>query len=96
MSNDAHSHHVVPYNTHVKIWIALLVLTVITVWVAGIHLGVWNGVVAFLIATLKAGLVLAVFMHLKYEESFFRLMLGLAVVTLMIIFSLTFSDYAYR
>lgn len=90
------SHHIIPYSTHVKVWIGLLALTVLTVGVAQIHLGAWNDVVAFAVATAKAALVLSFFMHLKYEESFFKFMLAVSLVTLFIIFSLTFADYSYR
>lgn len=89
-------HHIVPYSTHIKVLLALLVLTAITVAVAQFDLGAWNGVVAFVVATAKASLVLSVFMHLKYEEGLFRYMLAVAVVTLVIIFALTFGDYVYR
>ena len=96
MQHQPDSHHIVPYATHVKVLLSLLVLTVLTVSLAQVHLGAWNEVVAFAIATSKASLVLAFFMHLKYEEGLFRVMLSLAVVTLIIIFSLTFGDYIYR
>lgn len=95
MSHD--SHHVVPYGVHIKVWGALLVLTALTVMLAGrIHLGVWSGVIAFAIASTKAVLVLAYFMHLKYESKMFPIMFGVAVFTLLVIFGLTASDYLYR
>lgn len=94
--DEEHAVHVVPYATHIKVWVALIVLTAITIGVAQIHLGTWNDVVAFTVATLKAAFVLAFFMHLKYEGFLFKGMLAVAVVTLAVIFSLTFVDYSYR
>ncbi len=46
----------------------LLVLTVVTVAVTYVDLGVLNLAVALLIATVKAGLVVTVFMHLKWDK----------------------------
>lgn len=65
-------HHIVPIQTYLKILGALVVLTVLTVLVAkpvsGFDAGVLNAFIAFAIATVKAVLVLAVFMGLKYDK----------------------------
>ena len=34
--------HIVPYSTFMYIWIALLILTGVTVWVAQYNFGAWN------------------------------------------------------
>lgn len=47
---------------------ALLVLTVVTVFVAGFDFGAINIVVAIAIATVKASLVVLIFMHLKDDK----------------------------
>ena len=49
-----------------------------------------------LIASVKAGLVLWFFMHLKYERLLFRLMLIVPVATITLIIWLTFIDVWYR
>ncbi len=56
--------------TYAMVLAALLVLTVITVIVAGIHFGSpsVNVVVALVIATAKASLVALFFMHLLYDS----------------------------
>ena len=89
-------HHVVSYGTFTLIWLGLLVLTAITVGVAGIHLGAWNTIVAMGIASLKASLVLLYFMHLRYESKLFIGMVLLTIVTVTIIFILTFIDIPFR
>jgi cytochrome c oxidase subunit 4 len=53
-------------------------------------------VINLFIATLKAGLVLAFFMHLKYEGRFLKGMLLLTLAALTCIIALTFSDVWYR
>ena len=92
---DEHA-HIVPYRTFIIVWVALLVLTGITVAVAQYNLGALNVWVALGIATLKAGLVIAFFMHMKYETPFFKLALLAALAILAIFIGLTFVDVLYR
>jgi cytochrome c oxidase subunit 4 len=88
--------HIVPYKTFLVVWVALLILTGITVAVAQYHFGAWNIWVALGIATLKSGLVVAVFMHMKYESRLFKLSLFSAMAILAIFIGLTFVDVLYR
>ncbi|MGK2907129.1 MAG: cytochrome C oxidase subunit IV family protein [Desulfuromonadales bacterium] len=88
--------HIVPYKTFLVIWVALLILTGITIAVAQYNLGALNIWVALGIATLKAGLVVAVFMHMQYENRLFKLSLLSALAILAIFIGLTFFDVLYR
>jgi cytochrome c oxidase subunit IV len=88
--------HIIPYSTFIYIWIALLILTGITVWVAQHNLGPLNIWVALGIAILKSSLVVAVFMHMKYESLLFKLSLLTALATLAIFIGLNFFDVLYR
>jgi cytochrome c oxidase subunit IV len=64
----ASDHHIIPFNTYLKVFAALIGLTFLTVITAkGMDLSPFNGAVAFLIAATKAGLVMAIFMHLWYD-----------------------------
>lgn len=85
-----------PLSTYVAVWLGLLVLTAATVTVAGLDLGQWSVLGAILIALTKASLVLLFFMHIKYEDRVFKIMLTVAVVTLTVILALTFVDISYR
>lgn len=73
-SHDTHEEHgvghVAPLRALIGTGLALLVLTVITVVVAGIHLGEANIYVALGIAALKASLVMLFFMHLRWDRPF--------------------------
>ncbi len=60
--------HIVPKKTYLSIFLALIFLTVVTVWIAQFDFGVLNIVIAMFIASIKAGLVAMFFMHLKYED----------------------------
>lgn len=88
--------HIVPYRTFILIWIALLILTGVTVGVAQVDLGPLNVWVALAIATLKSSLVVAVFMHLKYEQRLFKLALLAALLILVVFIGFTFFDVLYR
>jgi cytochrome c oxidase subunit 4 len=88
--------HTVSYKANTIIWIALLILTGLTVIVAGIDLGRLGIVTNILIASIKAALVVHIFMHLKYESIMLKLMLLMVLATLTTIIALTFLDILYR
>ena len=88
--------HIVPYRTFLIVWVALLILTGVTVWVAQYNLGPLNIWVALGIATIKSGLVVAFFMHMKYESLLFKLSLFSALAILAIFIGLNFFDVLYR
>ncbi len=90
------SGHIVPYRTFIFVWLALLALTGITVAVSRIHLGALNVWAALGIASLKSGLVIFIFMHMKYEKPLLKIFLFLALVILAIFIGLTFADVLYR
>ena len=93
--SEEHS-HIVPYRTFVLVWVALLILTGVTVAVAQYHFGALNVWIALGIATLKSSLVIAVFMHMQYETPLFKLALLAALAILAIFIGLTFFDVLYR
>jgi cytochrome c oxidase subunit 4 len=96
MSNQSHEHHITPLSTYLKVYAALVVLTVVTVVVAHVNLGIFNTFVALLIATVKSGLVLAYFMHLKAEGKLNRVTIASALLFALIFYSLTASDIFTR
>lgn len=65
------AHHITPFNTYVKVAATLFALTFLTIAAHSIrdHLQPFAAVIAFSIATVKAYLVVAFFMHLKYETN---------------------------
>lgn len=85
-----------PYSTYILVWFGLLVLTAITVTVAGLNLGSLSVYGAIAIATIKSTLVVLFFMNIKYEDKVFKLMLGIAIFTLVVILAMTFADTMYR
>lgn len=88
--------HVVSRTTYLAVFSALMILTVVTVLVAFVDLGLANPIVALSIATLKATLVLLFFMHLRWSSRLTWVFGGSALFWLGILFVLTLSDYATR
>lgn len=89
-------HHIVSYRKLVGIWLALTVLTALTVSITRVDLGGYKVIGALAIACAKAGLVIAVFMHMKYEGGLLRWLLFLTLTTLAIFIGFTFFDVLYR
>ena len=89
-------HHIVSYRKLAGTWLALLALTALTVTITRVELGGYKVLGALTIACAKAGLVIAFFMHMKYESNLLRWLLFLALVTLTIFIGFTFFDVLYR
>jgi cytochrome c oxidase subunit IV len=82
---------------YVAIGISLLVLTSITVFAAFVNLGPFNPVVALLIATIKATLVILFFMHVKgASEKLTAVVIVSGFFFLAILLSLALADYMTR
>ena len=88
--------HIVGYGVFVSVWTALLALTGVTIYVAGLHFGRFSTLTAIIIASVKASLVLWFFMHLKYEKRIFKVILLVPIATLAVIIGLTFVDVLFR
>ena len=96
MSEQEHTEHIVSPGTYLAIILTLLALTGITVFAAFVDLGRFNIVVALLIATVKATLVVLIFMHAKYAPERTKLVIIAGVFWLALLLFMTLSDYASR
>ena len=81
---DATSDHAADIDRHVRIYItvfiALMVLTIVTVAIARVHLPVPMAVtLALIVATIKGSLVACYFMHLISEKKLIYAVLALTV-----------------
>jgi cytochrome c oxidase subunit IV len=81
---------------YVLVWVALLVLTVVTYGVAHMHRGPFLLPVAMLVASTKATLVGLFFMHLWDEKGLNRLILLMAALFLGLMILLDVSDVRTR
>jgi cytochrome c oxidase subunit IV len=97
-----HSEHIVSAGLYWLIWFLLIVGTVVTALVARVDLGTYRGidfntVVALLIATCKASVVVLIFMHVKYtSERMTKAILLSAIFWLLLLLVLSMSDYSTR
>ena len=85
-------HHVIPLKTYFKVAGALFALTFLTVIFHELHLGALAGPIAFLIAAVKAALVLLYFMHLKYDNMQNRVIFGSGVFFLALLIGFSALD----
>jgi cytochrome c oxidase subunit 4 len=97
-----HGHHILSAGLLLKVFGALVFLTIVTV-VLGImetsgviHLGALSVPVALSIAGVKATLVAMFFMALKYDNKINALAFVLSIVFLAVFFIFTFLDVGYR
>lgn len=80
---------------YLKVWMALMALTLALALISRAGPGLaLAGVV--LLTPLKAGLILAFFMHLREEGPLLRGVLLISLGTLLIFFVLLYSDLAFR
>jgi cytochrome c oxidase subunit 4 len=90
------THHIVSYRTFGLILILLLCLTGTSVAVTQIELTKWSTAVALLLASCKSFIILAIFMHLKFDQRIFRVMVGCIFLLFAAVIIVTFLDYAFR
>jgi cytochrome c oxidase subunit IV len=89
--------HILPVRAYLQVFGALLALLFLTVaayrW---LDLGPWNLVIALLIATTKAVLILLYFMHVRFSNKLTWVFSGASFFWLGILLILTMSDYTTR
>ena len=91
------SEHMMSSKFYYTIWIALLALTGVTAAVSFVDLGPFNTIVALVIATFKALLVVLFFMHVKYtSERLTAMVIVSALFWLLIFLTLSLADYSTR
>lgn len=93
---DHAGHTVIPIRVLGTVFGALVFLTIVTVITAQIDLGGLNIPLALTIATIKALLVVAIFMALRYDNPVNFLVLATGGVFVVVFLILTLSDTALR
>jgi cytochrome c oxidase subunit 4 len=94
MPEQSHSHPTP--GLYLVILLALVVGTCLTWGIAFINLGIWNPVVALTIAVIKAVLVILFFMHVFYSGKLTRITVVAGFFWLMIMITMSLSDYLTR
>ena len=75
---------------------ALMLLLALTWGIGYINLGMFNVIIALAIAIIKALLVALFFMHIKGSSRLLHLAMTVGVIWLLIMLSLTLTDYFTR
>jgi cytochrome c oxidase subunit 4 len=109
MAHDAHDHghghggeagdhvpHVLPLKFYFGTAGALFVLTAITVGVSYFHFGELNLIIALAVATVKATIVSAIFMHLFWDHKFHSIIFASSLIFLGIFIWFTMYDTNHR
>lgn len=96
MAVQQQNEHAPGFRTLIIVWVLLMSLTAITVGVSHVDLGPINIWAALGIASIKASLVVAFFMHLKNEGLMLQLFFLGTLATLAIFIGITFFDVLYR
>lgn len=96
--SHSEGHHVTPLAIYYKIGLALFLLTFLTVGAHSIreHIQPFAALVAFSIAGVKAYLVMAWFMHLKYDKPSNRLIFSLGFIFLAVLIGFCALDIVSR
>jgi cytochrome c oxidase subunit IV len=81
---------------YVAIFMALITLTILTVGQSYVDLGRLNIVLVVIIATMKASLVVAFFMHLRWDNKFNALMFISGLFFIGVFFAYTMNDTEKR
>lgn len=98
LEGDPKEQHIVSYREHFGTWLALIILTAMTILVSvtGISLVAFSVITALAIASTKATAVALYFMHLNYDNKIYKIMLGTAMLLFLSFLLLTAIDYIYR
>ncbi len=110
LASEEHAHehvHVTPFWPMFWVFAILLLLTGLTVWSSNIHdIVIGNTtipigatphiIIAMLIATVKAILVAAYFMHLKYDKPVNTIVVASTLFGVVLFIGLTIADFSAR
>jgi cytochrome c oxidase subunit 4 len=102
--NDGHGHgelqmghhHVSSSAMFANVLVVLLILTVVTVGASRIDFGPANMLIAMLIASVKASLVILFFMHVKWDTAINKIVFLSSFLFLSLLFIFTLADQATR
>lgn len=83
-------------STYIVTWIALVILAVASIMITTLYTGAFAIVIALIIASVKAALILYIFMHLRHEGRFLKLAFLLPLIVFAFSIGFTFLDVLYR
>jgi cytochrome c oxidase subunit 4 len=90
------SGHIASTRSYVLVFFALIIGTGLTYAAALVDFGFFNNVVMLAIALVKAGLVILIFMGVRWSSRLTWVVAASGFVWLLILFGITMSDYLSR
>jgi len=94
--SDPEKQHIVRYRTYVYILLILLSFTGLSILVTSFELGPLAVSAALLFATFKTTLVFMYFMHLKFDQPVYTIMVSVVLLLFIVVVVVTFLDYSFR
>jgi cytochrome c oxidase subunit 4 len=94
--SDSGKNHIVSYKTYLIILLVLLIFTALSIIVTSFELGPLAVSAALLFATLKTTLVFMYFMHLKFDQPVYAIMVSIVLFVFVAVVVITFLDYSFR
>jgi cytochrome c oxidase subunit 4 len=95
-SHDTHSTALITPRTYVVVFVALIVLTVVTVGLSFLELGPWHLVAGMGIGVVKAVLVILFFMHVLHSDRLTWIVIAAGFFWLALLIGGTIADYLSR
>ncbi len=93
---NENSHSALHVSLYWFIFLVLVALTGVTVLLSQIEFGAFSLLIALLLASIKASLIFAVFMHLWFDSKFYTLIVIIAFVILTLFISIPILDLGSR
>ena len=88
---------IISVRAYIVVLVALVVLTIATVAISFVPLSAtWHVSVGLTIGTIKAALVALIFMHVLHSPRLTWIIIAVALLWLLILVSLTYTDYLSR
>jgi cytochrome c oxidase subunit IV len=88
--------HIVRYRTYIIILLFLFTFTALSILVTSFELGPLAVSAALLFATFKTTLVFAYYMHLKFDQPVYAIMVSVVLFVFIAVIVVTFLDYSFR
>ncbi len=89
--------HIMPFKTNLTVFLSLVSLTALTVYTAKfVDLGSFNIILAMMIASVKASLVLGWFMHLKGDSNMNKVIIFSSFCFVALLAGICYSDLFFR
>lgn len=88
--------HILSFKAQILILAVLIVLTFMAIGVTKIDLGAFSLAVILILSAVQVFIVMAYHMHLKFESTFFKVMVVCLFVLFIAVLIATISDYIFR